>query len=64
MSAIFFAAGPSICRQELDEVRNIDIAPTVMAILGVRPADTVQGRAIRLCGRDDHRDRREDRDNE
>jgi predicted AlkP superfamily pyrophosphatase or phosphodiesterase len=49
MSAIFFAAGPSICRQQLREVRNIDIAPTVLSILDVEPADTVQGRAISLC---------------
>ncbi len=61
MSAIFFAAGPEICRRELEEVRNIDIAPTILSILDVRPAQTVQGRAIRLCGReDDDRDRHED----
>jgi predicted AlkP superfamily pyrophosphatase or phosphodiesterase len=57
MSAIFFAAGPHVCRDKLEQVRNIDIAPTILAILGVRPADTVQGRAIKLCGKDDH-DRR------
>jgi len=49
MSAIFFAAGPSVCKQELREVRNIDVAPTVLSLLEVEPADTVQGRAIRLC---------------
>jgi arylsulfatase A-like enzyme len=32
-------------------VRNIDLAPTILAILGVEPAHTVQGRALRLCGR-------------
>jgi len=31
-------------------VRNIDIAPTVLDLLNVRPSDKVQGRAIRLCG--------------
>jgi arylsulfatase A-like enzyme len=37
-------------------VRRIDVAPTILAILGVPPADTVQGRALRLCGKhgDDH----------
>jgi predicted AlkP superfamily pyrophosphatase or phosphodiesterase len=67
MSAIFLAAGPHVCRDDLEEVRNIDIAPTILAILGVPPADTVQGRAIKLCGRDDHdrRDRgRDDDDND
>jgi predicted AlkP superfamily pyrophosphatase or phosphodiesterase len=49
MSAIFFAAGPNVCKQELKEVSNIDIVPTVLALLGVEPADTVQGRAIKLC---------------
>jgi predicted AlkP superfamily pyrophosphatase or phosphodiesterase len=55
MSAIFFAAGPQVCRDKLEEIRNIDIAPTILAILGVRPADSVQGRAIKLCGRDHDR---------
>jgi hypothetical protein len=59
MSAIFYAAGPHICRDKLEEVRNIDIAPTILAILGVRPANTVQGRALKLCGRDG-RDERQD----
>lgn len=45
MSAIFFAAGPHVCEHHLDEVRNIDVAPTILGLLGVRPADTVEGRA-------------------
>ncbi len=63
MSAIFYAAGPQVCRDEVEEVRNIDVAPTILALLGVRPAETVQGRAIRLCsghGHDEHdRDQRD-----
>src|SRR5262249_30355922 len=51
MTGIFFAAGPHIFAGEVQEVRNIDVAPTIVSILGVRPADTVQGRAIRLCGK-------------
>ncbi len=47
MSAILFASGPDIRRNgRLDTVRNIDIAPTVMRILNVRPAATVDGKAI------------------
>lgn len=47
MSAIFLAAGPNIRRAAfLPRVRNIDVAPTVMQILGVAPASTVEGRAI------------------
>ncbi|HZF20673.1 MAG TPA: alkaline phosphatase family protein [Burkholderiales bacterium] len=56
MSAIFYAAGPQVCRDGIEEVRNIDLAPTVLALLGVQPADTVQGRALRLCGRRGHDD--------
>lgn len=48
MSAIFYAAGPDIRRGTLEQVRNIDVAPTILQLLGVRPAATVQGRAIAL----------------
>ena len=48
MSAILYAAGPSFKRgKKIDEVRNIDIAPTVLAILGVQPAATVDGQILR-----------------
>ena len=57
MSAIFHAAGPDVCRERLETVRNIDIASTILDLLNVRPSDTVQGRAIRLCsGREQARD--------
>jgi predicted AlkP superfamily pyrophosphatase or phosphodiesterase len=47
MSAILYAAGPSLKRgKKLRTVRNIDIAPTIMEILGVAPAATVDGRVI------------------
>src|SRR5262249_49016235 len=64
MSAIFIAAGPSVCEDELERVRQIDVAPTILAILGVPPADTVQGRALRLCGKhgDDHGHRKHGHD--
>jgi len=48
MSAIFYAAGPSLKQgKEIRKVRNIDIAPTVMKILDVEPAVTVDGEVIR-----------------
>ena len=47
MSAILYAAGPHLRQgKKLGAVRNIDIAPTIMAILGVKPAPTVDGKAI------------------
>lgn len=47
MSAILYAAGPSLKQgKKIDAVRNIDIAPTVLAILGVEPAATVDGQII------------------
>ena len=45
MSAIFFAAGPDIRSGSLTHVHNIDVAPTVAQILGVK-LFTVQGRAL------------------
>ncbi|MER3433306.1 MAG: phosphodiesterase [Leptolyngbya sp. ERB_1_1] len=46
MSAIFFAAGPNIPHGTIDRVRDIDIAPTVLQLLNVEPASTVQGESI------------------
>ena len=47
MSAIMYAAGPNLRHgRRLSRIRNIDIAPTVMEMLGVEPADTVDGRVI------------------
>ncbi|MDQ3197087.1 MAG: alkaline phosphatase family protein [Pseudomonadota bacterium] len=48
MSAIFYAAGPDIRHGKLGAVRNIDMAPTILRLLDVKPAATVQGRALRL----------------
>ena len=60
MSAILYAAGPELRHgRKVKRVRNIDIAPTVMKILGVPPAATVDGKAIsRILDRHDsgHRD--------
>jgi predicted AlkP superfamily pyrophosphatase or phosphodiesterase len=46
MSAILFAAGPDIRRGKAKVVHNIDIAPTIDRMLGVKPDSTVQGKAI------------------
>jgi predicted AlkP superfamily pyrophosphatase or phosphodiesterase len=45
MSAIFYAAGPNIKQSSipLKKVSNIQVAPTILSILGVPPASTVQG---------------------
>jgi len=47
MSAIFYAAGPSLKQgRKVDVLHNIDVVPTVMEILGVPPAATVDGELI------------------
>jgi hypothetical protein len=49
MHAIFYAAGPDVCPGALGEVRNIDVAPTILRLLGVPPPATMEGRPIELC---------------
>ncbi|MBV9991516.1 MAG: alkaline phosphatase family protein [Alphaproteobacteria bacterium] len=47
MSASFFAAGPNIRHNvAVRRMRNIDVAPTIETILGVKPAATVDGNAL------------------
>jgi hypothetical protein len=46
MSAIFYPAGPDISTGRIKRVRNIDIAPTILRILGVQPAPTVEGKVV------------------
>jgi predicted AlkP superfamily pyrophosphatase or phosphodiesterase len=56
MSAILYAAGPSIKQgRKVRTVRNIDVAPTVMELLGVSPGATVDGEPLQriLKRRDD-----------
>lgn len=48
MSALFMAAGPDIGSGKLKQVHNIDVAPTILGILGVTPAPTVEGKPINL----------------
>ena len=57
MSATFMAAGPKIREHKtVARVRNIDVAPTIMHLLGVRPG-AVDGRvptaAVELRFEDD-----------
>ena len=48
MSASFYAAGPNIRDDEvIKRMRNIDVAPTIMRILGVKPDETVDGKALK-----------------
>jgi predicted AlkP superfamily pyrophosphatase or phosphodiesterase len=47
MSATFIAAGPDIKdHRMIERVRNIDVAPTIMHLLGVRPGPDVDGRVL------------------
>jgi len=47
MSATFLAAGPMIRHHKtVFRVHNIDVAPTIMHLLGVRPGDDVDGRVL------------------
>jgi hypothetical protein len=47
MSATFIVAGPRIRNNKtIAKVRNIDVAPTIMHLLGVRPSPRVDGRVL------------------
>jgi predicted AlkP superfamily pyrophosphatase or phosphodiesterase len=46
MSAILYAAGPAIPNKTLKRTRTIDIAPTILALLGVEAPATVEGTPI------------------
>ncbi len=46
MSAIFIASGPDIRGGQIEGARNIDIAPTVLKLLGVRGSDTIEGKPL------------------
>lgn len=54
MSAIFYAAGPHVKQgMKVRQVRNIDVAPTLLELLGFSPMPTVDGRALtRILKRD------------
>jgi hypothetical protein len=46
MSAIFFAAGPDIGRGTLRQIHTVDVAPTILKLLGVAAPETVDGKAL------------------
>ena len=47
MSATFLAAGPGIRQDKtVRRVRNIDVAPTIMHLLGVKPSPDVDGKVL------------------
>ena len=60
MSAIFYAAGPHIVGMIWKRCATSTSRRQSSHILGVRPAETVQGRAINLCGRDGKHGRHDD----
>jgi hypothetical protein len=43
MSTIFIAAGPDVKKREIEEVRNIDVAPIILELLGVQGSDMRTG---------------------
>ena len=43
MKAIFYAAGPDFKRMSLKDVDNVDVAPTVADLLGIKPPRDAQG---------------------
>lgn len=47
MKAIFYAAGPDFKRKNLENINNVDVAPTVAEILGIDPPKDSQGKKIR-----------------
>ncbi len=47
MRAIFYAAGPHVRQgRKLRHVRNVDVAPTILDILGFSPVPTIDGRSL------------------
>jgi len=46
MSAIFFAAGPDIGRGTLRQIQTVDVAPTILKLLGVAAPTTMDGKAL------------------
>ena len=48
MSAILYAAGPAIPHKTLAHTHNIDVAPTILALLDVEAPPTVEGTPIGL----------------
>lgn len=55
MSAILYAAGPSLKRGKVvHRMSNLDVAPTVLRILGVKPADTVDGKVLKSVLKGEH----------
>ena len=46
MSAIFFAAGPDIGRGTLRQIQTVDVAPTILKLLGVAAPITMDGKAL------------------
>ena len=48
MRGIFYAIGAEIEHKELGPVHQIDLAPTIADILGIKDTDHMQGKTISL----------------
>jgi arylsulfatase A-like enzyme len=46
MKAIYYAAGPDIKKRTLLNVDNIDVAPTVAHLLGIKAPSDAQGKKL------------------
>ncbi|MGH8480249.1 MAG: alkaline phosphatase family protein [Gammaproteobacteria bacterium] len=46
MSAIFIASGPDVRVGVIERARNIDVAPTVLKLLGVDGSEKIEGKAL------------------
>ncbi len=45
IQSIFFAYGPNVPKKALGVIEGIDVAPTIAALLGIKPPRDVQGRS-------------------
>ncbi|HMF50634.1 MAG TPA: hypothetical protein VK603_18420, partial [Candidatus Saccharimonadales bacterium] len=46
MKAIFYAVGPDFRLRTLNEIDNIDIAPTITDLLGIKAPSDAQGKKL------------------
>lgn len=46
MSAIFIASGPDIRVGRIEWARNIDVAPTILKLVGVSRSDKIEGKPL------------------
>ena len=54
MKGIFYAIGAAIEPKELGSVHQIDLAPTIADILGIKDTDHMQGKTLSLKNKSEH----------